>query len=93
MEQPNLKLVETKTLYRHLKSGIPWLDLLVLGVLVWLDERLIQLRTDQAIENALEEYEKVDPPEVELPSPVYTEQESTVEGLPEMRLQAPWRRD
>lgn len=92
MEQPKLNLNETKILYRYLKRGVPWWDLLVLGVLVWFDEWLIRVKTTEAVDEALVEYEKVSPSDEHVPPPVYSEVESDVEGLPEMRLEAPWRR-
>lgn len=89
-----LRLEEFKSLYRSLRRGIPWLDHLILGLLVWLEELVIEARVKETVDRAINEYEQVDPVEVSLPEPVYTEVDSpTSELLPEMRLQAPWRRE
>ena len=89
-----LKLEEFKILYRHFRTWVPWIDHLLLGVLVWLEGLVIEARVKETVDEAIEEYEKVDPPEVRLPDPIYTEVDSpTSELLPEMRLQSPWRRD
>jgi hypothetical protein len=89
-----LKLEEFKILYRHFRTWVPWIDHLLLGVLVWLEGLVIEARVKETVDRAIEEYEEVDSPIVSLPEPVYTEVDSpTSELLPEMRLQAPWRRD
>jgi hypothetical protein len=89
-----LKLEEFKILYRHFKTWVPWINHLLLGFLVWLEELVIEARVTETVDRAIEEYEKLDSPVVSLPEPVYTEVKSpTSELLPEMRLQAPWRRD
>jgi hypothetical protein len=90
-----LKLEDFKVLYRSLRRGIPWIDHLLLGFLVWLEGLVIEARVKETVDEAIEEYETLhSPPEVRLPEPVYTEVDSpTSELLPEMRLQAPWRRD
>jgi hypothetical protein len=89
-----LKLEEFKILYRHFKTWVPWINHLLLGFLVWLEELVIDARVTETVDRAIEEYEKLDSPVVSLPEPVYTEVKSpTSELLPEMRLQAPWRRD
>ena len=89
-----LKLEEFKILYRHFKTWVPWINHLLLGFLVWLEELVIEARVTETVDRAIEEYENLDSPVVSLPEPVYTEVKSpTSELLPEMRLQAPWRRD
>jgi hypothetical protein len=89
-----LKLEEFKILYRHFKTWVPWINHLLLGFLVWLEELVIEARVTETVDRAIEEYEKLDSTVVSLPEPVYTEVKSpTSELLPEMRLQAPWRRD
>jgi hypothetical protein len=88
-----LKLEDFKVLYRSLKRDIPWIDHLLLGLLVWLEGLVIEARVKETVDRAIEEYEQVHPPEVSLPDPIYTEVDSpTSELLPEMRLEAPWRR-
>ena len=89
-----LKLEDFKVLYRSFRRGIPWIDHLLLGFLVWLEGLVIEARVKETVDRAIEEYEKVDSPVVSLPDPIYTEVDSpTSELLPEMRLQSPWRRD
>ena len=93
MEQ-KLRLAEFKILFSQLKRGVPWLDHLLLGLLWWLEERVINARVKYAVDNAVEKYNTIVPEEVVLPEPKYTEVISpTSKLLPEMRLQAPWRRD
>ena len=91
MEQ-ELKLNEFKALYKTWRKGVPWLDHLILGLLVWLERKLIDYRVKTTVDEAIKEYETLH--DVSMPdmvSPVYTEKPS--EGstrLPEMRLTAPW---
>ena len=90
MGSDQLKLNEFKTLYRVLKQGTPsWLSFLVLGFLVWIEEKTIQVRIKNTIDVAIEEYEQVDPPKVVLPEPVYSETGDSF--FDEMRLTAPWK--
>ena len=89
-----LKLDEFKILYRSFRRGIPWVDHLLLGLLVWLEEIFLDARIQLEVDKALVEYEQIDSPIVSLPDPLYLEVDSpTSQLLPEMRLQAPWRRD
>lgn len=89
-----LRLPEFKIIYRSLRRGISWVDHLLLGLLWWLEEQFLEARIQLEVNKAVEEYEQIDSPVVSLPDPVYTEIDSpTSELLPEMRLQAPWRRD
>ena len=89
-----LRLEEFKSLYKSFRRGIPWLDHLILGFLFYLEEHLLNARIENEVSKAVEEYEQVDPPVVSLPEPVFTEIKSpTSDLLPEMRLQAPWRRE
>jgi hypothetical protein len=62
---------------------------------VWLEGLVIEARVKETVDEAIKTYETLhSSPEVRLPEPVYTEVDSpTSELLPEMRLQAPWRRD
>jgi hypothetical protein len=92
--EAKLRLPEFKNLFSQLKRGIPWVDHLILGLLVWLEEYFLNARIENEVSKAVEEYELLDPPIVSLPKPLYSEVDSpTSELLPEMRLQAPWRRD
>jgi hypothetical protein len=89
MGSSELKLNEFKALYKALTRGLPpWFSFLVLGFLVWVEEKTIQVRIKNTVDVAIEEYEKVDPPEVVLSEPIYSE---TGDGFfDEMRLSAPW---
>ena len=93
MEQ-ELKLNEFRTLYRYYRRYIGWYDHLLLAVLVWIESKVIWERTTNAVDAALEAYEKVEEPPEDMVTPVYTEQPSaTSVRLPEMRLTAPWYKE
>jgi hypothetical protein len=48
LKEPKLLLNEFKTLHRVLSRGLPpWASFLLLGFLVWVEERFIQQRVDQ----------------------------------------------
>ena len=85
-----LRLNEFRTLYRFLRRGWPdWAAYLLLGFLVWVEERFIQQRVTTTVDEAIEEYETLhSPPEVVVPPPVYSETGS--DFFDEMRLTAPW---
>lgn len=90
MEQ-RLRLAEFRVLYRTWRRGIPWIDHLLLGLLVWLEEKLIDARVKVEVDEAIEEYKKIEPPMPDYVTPIYTEKPSEVStSLPEMRLTAPW---
>jgi hypothetical protein len=87
--EQRLKLAEFRALYKAWKRNIPWLDHLLLGLLYWLEGKLINNRVKVEVDEAIEAVEL--PPLPDMVSPVYTER--TVEtsvSLPEMRLTAPW---
>ena len=88
MEQ-RLKLAEFKTLYKTWKTGAPWLDHLLLSLLYWLEQKLIDNRVKVEVDEAIKTWETLHP---SLPTPpVFTETPSkTSTSLPEMRLTAPW---
>lgn len=89
-----LKLNEFKILYKAWRTSIPWVDHLLLGLLVWLEEKLISTRVDNEIDQAIEEYQKLEEPLPDCVTPVYTETSSEASTrLPEMRLTAPWYTD
>jgi hypothetical protein len=90
MGSDQLKLNEFKTLHRVLSRGLPpWASFLLLGFLVWVEERFIQQRVTATVDEAIEEYETLhSPPEVVIPPPVYSETGS--DFFDEMRLTAPW---
>jgi hypothetical protein len=84
-----LKLNEFKAVYKALNRGIPWLDHLLLGLLVGVEQWFIGQRVVTEVDRAIEDYEEVEV--VDVVSPVYSEKHSeTSTSLPEMRLTAPW---
>jgi hypothetical protein len=84
-----LKLNEFKALYKALKTGVVWVDYLLLGVLVWIEEKLIDNRVRVELDEAIKEWETLHPPSIQ--SPVYTESPSdTSTRLPEMRITSAW---
>ena len=88
MEQ-ELRLNEFKALYKAWKRGVPWLDHLLLGLLVWLESKLIDNRVKVELNETIKEWETLQPPSIQ--PPVYTEKPSdTSTRLPEMRLTASW---
>ena len=91
MEQ-KLRLNEFKTLYKAWSRGIPWWDHLILGLLYWLEEKIIDYRIKVEVDKAVEEV--VLPPMPDCVTPIYTETPSdTSTSLPEMRLTAPWYKE
>jgi len=90
MGSDQLILNEFKTLYWVWKRGLPdWAAFLLLGFLVWLEDRTINKRIDNVVDEAIKEYEKVDPPTAVVSPPVYSESGSGF--FDEMRLTAPWK--
>jgi hypothetical protein len=89
MGSRELKLNEFKELYKSLTKGMPeWFSFLVLGFLVWVEEKFIDHRIKTEVDSAIKEYEQIDPPKVVMPPPVYSE---TGDGFfDEMRLSSPW---
>ena len=87
-----LRLNEFKALYKTLKTGTTWLDHLLLGLLYWLEEKLINNRVKVEVDEAIKEFETLHKESLpDLVSPVYRESPSeTSESLPDMRLSAPW---
>jgi len=91
--EPRLKLAEFKALYKAWKTKIPWVDHLLLGVLVWFEEKLLSTRVENEVNEAIREWETLHDELFmdELLGPLYTEKPSdTSTSLPEMRLTAPW---
>ena len=87
-----LRLAEFKALYKTLKTGTTWVDHLLLGLLYWLEEKLIDNRVKVEVDEAIKEFETLHSESLpDLVSPVYTEEPSKAStSLPEMRLTAPW---
>ena len=63
-----LKISPFKELYKSLKTPFPPLNFLILGMLIGLENRWINLKTEQTVDMAIDEYHaKMD----ELSEPVY----------------------
>jgi hypothetical protein len=89
MGSDELSLNEFKTIYRVLKRGWPdWAAFLLLGLLVWIEGKTIKVRVKNTVDDAIEEYEKIDPPTPVVSPPIYSETGS--DFFDEMRLTAPW---
>ena len=89
LRESKLLLNEFKALHKALTRNMPpWFSFLLLGFLVWVEERFIQQRVTRTVDAAIAEYEKIDPPTVVIPPPVYSETGS--DFFDEMRLTASW---
>ena len=101
MEPRTLKLNEFKELYKALKTGVVIIDYLFFSFIYWLENKVIENRSQQVVDEAIKEWETLQgelspthPPDVV--SPVYRETPSasanshsdTSTRLPEMRLSA-----
>ena len=63
-----LKINHFKELYKSLKTPFPPINFLILGILIVLENRWINLKTKQTVDMAIDEYhDKMD----ELSEPVY----------------------
>jgi len=85
-----LNLNEFRILYRGISNRLPeWAAFLLLGLLVWIEQKTIKVRIKNEVDEAIEEYVKEtgDPVPVVSP-PVYSETGS--DFFDEMRLTAPW---
>ena len=90
LREQKLLLNEFQVLYKSLKRGLPpWASFLVLGFLVWVEEKFIKVRVETTVSEAIKTYETLhSPPTVVIPPPVYSETGS--DFFDEMRLTAPW---
>jgi hypothetical protein len=94
--EQKLRLNEFKAIYDALETGTVWVDHLLFGLLVWLEDKLIEKRSQLTVDEAIKEWEslqgELSPTQSDdVVSPVYTEKPSdTSTRLPEMRLTAPW---
>ena len=61
-----LKINHFKELYKSLKTPFPPINFLILGVLIGLENRWINIKAEQAVDSAIDEYKMN-----ELPEPVY----------------------
>ena len=92
MEQRRLRLNEFKELYKAVKTGVVWLDYLLFSFVYWLEEKVIENRSQQVVDEAIKEYKTLHPEPPVLP--IFRETPSeTSTSLPEMRLTAPWYDD
>ena len=88
MEQ-RFRLNEFKELFNALKTGVTWVDHLLLAFFYFLEGKIIDSRVKNELDEAIKELEM--PPNDDSVSPVYTESPSKASvRLPEMRLTAPW---
>ncbi len=90
-----LKLNEFHTLYVTWKQGIPWFDHLLLGLLVWIEQWVIDNRIKTDLDTAIEQFHaEVKAVEPDYVTPIYTEQpgEGSL-GVSKLRLTAPWYRE
>ena len=91
MEQ-ELKLNEFKALYKTWKTGVVWLDHLLLGFLLYLERKLIDNRVKNELDEAIKEWETLH--KDDMVSPIITETPSeTSTRLPNMRITSAWYDD
>ena len=95
MEPRTLKLNEFKELYKALKTGVVIIDYLFFSFIYWPENKVIENRSQQVVDEAIEEWETLHEQSMpDMVTPVYTEKPSeTSTSLPEMRLTAPWYDD
>jgi hypothetical protein len=90
MGSRELKLNEFKALHKWLTRNTPdWLAFLVLGFLVWVEEKFINQRIKTEVDSAIKEYKKeeevVNP---SVPDPLYSE--TGDDFFDEIRLSSSW---
>lgn len=87
MALDKLVLVELKTFYKALQPRLvkPW-DFLLYGLLVWLQEKLIEYKTTAAVDDAIRRFEEAEVKEPPLTEGVYSETGSGF--FDEMRMTA-----
>ena len=100
MEQRKLRLNEFKELYKALKTKVVWLDYLLFSFVYWLEEKVINVRVKNEVDEAIKEYnslsdelfmdELLGPVYIETPSKTSIARLEQATSLPEMRLTAPW---
>lgn len=84
------RLEEFRQIDKLISTWPLWIRAIVRGWLFWLEDKVIEAKVTEAVDQAIEEYEKLVPPEPTIPKPIITEKPSEVEGLPELRITAPW---
>jgi hypothetical protein len=87
--EQELKLNEFQALYKAWKTGVPWLDHLLLGLLVWLEQKLIDNRVKVELDEAIKDYHSVFVEEVKPPVVRITPSKTSIR-LPEMRITSAW---
>ena len=95
-----MRLNEFKELYKVLKTGVVWVDYLLFSFVYWLEEKVIDSRIQNEVDEAIKDYNSLSDELFmdELLGPLYTEEPSasanshsdTSTSLPNMRLTAPW---
>ena len=54
--EPKLKISHFKELYKSLKTPFPPINFLILGMLIGLEQRWIDFKAKQTVDNAIEKY-------------------------------------
>lgn len=87
----HLKLNEFKKIYKALKTGIPPVDFLILGFLVWVEEAYIEYKIKHEVDEAIKEYHKeMDEQELDWKEQgVITEEYTHSSGLPTLSISNP----
>ena len=87
----HLKLNDFKKIYRLLKTGVPPVDFLILGFLVWLEEAYIDYKVEKEVTEAIEEYhEEMDKLEKHwTESAIIKEEYTHSSGLPTLSISNP----
>lgn len=84
-----LRLEEFRAIYRETRGWPPPIRFLLLGFLYWLETQYIDAKAKAEVEKAVAKYNNLIPPYQPI-EPILIEKPSQVEGLPEMRITAPW---
>lgn len=87
-----LKLEPFKQLYQRLKKeGVVVWNHLLLGLLVYIESIFVRLRSEEAVDSALEQLEL---PSEDYVTPIITEKPSEAStSLSELRITAPWYKE
>jgi hypothetical protein len=84
-----LRLAEFKVLYNAWRRYVVVFDNLLLGLLFWFEQKLIDNRIKTDLDAAIEQWETLT--DSDMVSPVFTETPSeTSESLSSVRITAPW---
>jgi hypothetical protein len=85
----SLKTTSFKEVYKGTRLWPHWIRFLVLGLLVWVEERWIATHVEETVDEAIKEYETLQTDPMGVPKPIYSETGS--DFFDEMRLTAPWK--